>query len=164
MVEALNKITRILIVHLLCDQGNVPLRSFQMMFDAGTLAPIFEDGVWQVMGPGAPPAKHWSHRLACEKNHNIFVAKATAQFAKMGETLFQAQDALEPIIRRRSKMTPMNRNLLSGVVATLDTLEPIIRRKSRLQPMDRKLLTVVAVCALALFVDDVRPERRDVES
>ena len=61
-------------------------------------------------------------------------------------------------------MTPMNRNLLSGVVATLDTLEPIIRRKSKLQPMERKLLTVVTVCALALFVDDVRLERRDVES
>lgn len=52
----------------------------------------------------------------------------------MGETLFQAQDALEPMNGRRSKMQSMNRNLLFGAFV---------------------------VGTLALFVADVRAEADD---
>ena len=53
----------------------------------------------------------------CDKTHNSRVANATADFAEMSETLFQAQDPLEPVLGRRSTMHTLNRRQCLGITA-----------------------------------------------
>jgi hypothetical protein len=47
------------------------------------------------------------------------VAKATALFAEVSETLFQAQDRLEPVLGRRSTMHTLNRRRCLRIAAAV---------------------------------------------